>query len=158
MTVQAGEEALWLTRQHAAKLVDMPVTTFDNQIATKLPAAAVRKVGRRWIYFAPTIVKALTDHQGPTRTSGEDDDGYGDFNSPALERQRAARADLLEMEREERSGRLIDVDEWQRRTERIWGPVRRLGEQLQRLFGRPGLGLHREFVKELESELVTDAA
>lgn len=146
----------------ASAVLGISASQFDAAIAPLISKKYVKMNGRARYFFAPAFVKAYCDRAATMavrdRSGGAEDGEEFGGDSPALERQRALRADLLEIELGQKRGELISVKDWEGLTDRIWGPIRRMGESMQRLFGREGLNLHRELVKELETELVVDAA
>ena len=111
-----------LSQGAAAWLVGLSTRTFRDTTAPR---------GSAGLYNARDL---LAWKAGPA--AGSDDPLLTGGDSPNLERYRAAKADLAEMDALERRGRLVDVDafaEW-------WGtevaaPMRRAVETLQSRFG-----------------------
>ena len=70
------------------------------------------------------------------RTTGDDPALDGPSDSPALERYRAAKADLAEMQLERERGELISRDHVRAALGRWAGPLRRAGEILEKQHGQ----------------------
>lgn len=81
-------------------------------------------------------------------------------DSPNLERYRGARADLAELDREQRVGNLVSVEELAPVLLQAAGLIRGAGEKLQRLFGPDAFAIFSEAVDAaeqlIESKLAGD--
>jgi hypothetical protein len=71
-------------------------------------------------------------------------------DSPELERYRAARADLAEMERDERNGSLIPRQQLEPAFVQYATAIRRAGEGLQRRFGNEAAAMLNEALDDAE--------
>lgn len=77
--------------------------------------------------------QAIAD--GRLHNPGDDDEGLGGQNSPALERLRAHKATLAEIEVMKARGEIFSAEEMNRRVLDMAGILRAAGEKLQRRFG-----------------------
>ena len=114
-----------LTQGAAAWLVDRATRTFRDAGAPKNADGT---------YDASEVVKWVRATCKPEVAS--DDPLMSGSDSPALERYRAARADLAEMDAKERRKQLVDVDqftEWY--ASNVGHPIRKAIELLQIRFG-----------------------
>jgi hypothetical protein len=148
---------LWLTRPAAALLLGCSITQFGGAVVPRLDAKHKRKDGRKDLFYGPAVVDAwLLFKLAGERVKGEaiaDDDDFGEFPSPALERQRSAKADLLEIELGKQRAELIVVDQWREAVRPIYATFKRFGETLQRAYGRDAAVLHNEFVDDLQEAM-----
>ena len=106
----------------------------------------------------PALARALhrfiAEHWTSLRAAK--DDGVGapaEPASPELERWRRARADMAELDLEQRRGDLVDRREFQALLLRTAHILRGLGESLQRQYGPDAQGLLDEAIDDVEREV-----
>jgi hypothetical protein len=152
MAVLEAIDDLWVPRPVAAKICGLSTTQFDVKVVPLLESDAIRPDGRRKVYSILALVKVLTAKLQPAKKlGGEEADLWSDYDSPNLERLRAAKADQAEMDVEERMGRLIRVEQWQERQRGLFSAIKRFGETLQHQFGREAVLIFNEFVEDLKT-------
>ena len=170
-------DGAWLSRPMAAAALGVSPNVLDKRFRelardeSGKPGAApcergtghtlevyVRALVEAWVNFR--IERALGPLREQLRAAraapGVPDDAAlwdsGD-GSPALERYRAARADLAELDLEERRGDLVDRREFQALLLRTAHILRGLGESLQRQYGPDAQGLLDEAIDDVEREV-----
>lgn len=100
----------------------------------------------RWFH------KFLADN-GSKLLAEDDDDLLEGEATPALERLRAAKADLAELERDERRRNLLRRQVVHDLLGRVAGVLRNCGEQLQQQFGPDALEILNEHLTSAEAEI-----
>ena len=103
----------------------------------------------------PAVVKALHDFlaDNAQKLAREDDQLLQGGNSPALERYREERALLARLDRLEREGRLLPLDEVREALGRIAAILRGAGDALQRQFGAAAMQLLHEALDDAQREI-----
>jgi hypothetical protein len=151
MAVLEAIDDLWVPRPVAAKICGLSTTQFDVKVVPLLESDAIRPDGRRKVYSILALVKVLTAKLQPAKKlGGEEADLWSDYDSPNLERLRAAKADQAEMDVAVRMGRLISVDDLKERLGWLFSRLRQYGDLLQRQFGRDAAIHHNEFMDDLK--------
>jgi hypothetical protein len=147
----------WAPRADAAAFLGVSVNYFDTEIRPFLGDSEVEKSGRFVGVFMPAAIRIWADRKrsteirkSPQKPSGEDADLWSDYDSPNLERLRAAKADQAEMDVAVRMGRLISVDDLKERMNWLFSRLRQYGDLLQRQFGRDAAIHHNEFMDDLK--------
>jgi hypothetical protein len=146
-------EDLWLNRPLAAALVGVSPAHFSQSIAPRIGQEHRRTEGKGHLFFAPAVVAAFVAHKLAIEAAKADaeDEALLSGDSPNLERWRAAKADMAEMDVALRWARLIDVDQWRDRTRPMFECLKRFGESLQRTFGREAAIQFNETMDELKT-------
>jgi hypothetical protein len=145
-------DELWMSTEACSHLIEVSPSHFRASIAPKLGPEHVRR-DPKIRYFAPAVVKASKAAVAASlkvKPLGEDADLWSDFDSPNLERLRAAKADQAEMDVAVRMGRLISVDDLKERLGWLFSRLRQYGDLLQRQFGRDAAIHHNEFMDDLK--------
>lgn len=83
-----------------------------------------------------------------SRRSDEDDDLMQGEATPALERYRAAKADLAELELQDRRSQTIDRAEMHEKLAKSAATLRRVGEDLERTFGVEALEIYNDGIAD----------
>lgn len=120
---------LWFGKSEAAELLGREEAFIRDQVIPRLAADEKKKLSARgspWRLHGPAVVRAYTEWLAETQTG--DPSAYSTANSPALERQREARARLLEYELAERRRQLISVELFQAATATAFLPLRKFAE------------------------------
>jgi phage terminase Nu1 subunit (DNA packaging protein) len=149
---KSATEELWVSTEAAATIIGVSSSHFRASVATRIAPEDMRRTPKIK-YFAPAVVKAWFARQtAPQKPpSGDDADLWSEFDSPNLERLRAAKADQAELDIAERTGKVIFVDQLRDRLNWLLGQWRNYGERLQHTFGREAALMHNEFTEELKA-------
>jgi hypothetical protein len=150
--VKRGQDALWLPRTLSAALLGVSASQFDSVVIPQLSSEHIRKA-KAHLYFAPAVVKVYFARQAlvkGTKPPG-DDDLWSDYDSPNLERFRAAKADQAELDVMERQGKIIFVDQVRDRLSWLFAQLKQYGERLQHQFGRDAALMHNEFMEDMKA-------
>ena len=132
--VTRASHDVWLTRDQAARAARLSVDRFDAAIRSLVPDSETKKSGRRVLMSARAVVDAIVAHRSKVDADPRDPLLVGG-DSPSLERYRAARADMVELELEKTRGTHIDVRALESTIVRFSDRLRSTGELLQRKFG-----------------------
>lgn len=144
----------WLSKQDAADLLGKQDGFIRAQIIPRLPDEAKKRGrgrGAPWSLLGSAVVCAYVQYIAEAATG--DPDSYSVSDSPALERQRIARARLLEYELAERRRELISVELLQRATEAAFLPLRKFAEEQIREHGNGTADAWTDAVEEFSREL-----
>ena len=128
----------WFTRSEMAGFFDVSEQQFDQLYRRQVPPGAERTINRRPYFHARSLHNALLESERgkAPQTAGPDADPLlAGGDSPNLERYRGAKADLAEMDLQERRGTHANLEELDGALMRFAGGIRRAGEVLQRRFG-----------------------
>src|SRR4051794_35457944 len=88
----------WYTREQMAAILDVSEQQFDRLYRKLVPADGVKTIHRRPYFHARALVDTLVSRSRSTAVA-DGDPLMGDGpDSPALERYREGRADLVEMD------------------------------------------------------------
>ena len=145
---------IWLSKQGAATLLQKQADFIRTQIIPRIPEDAKKRGrgrGAPWELKGSAVVRAYVEHVAETDTG--DPEGYALSDSPALERQRIARARLLEYELAERRNELISVELLQRATEAAFLPLRRFAEEQIKEYGNGTADAWKDAVEEFAHEI-----
>lgn len=148
----------WYTKSESAAVLDITSRNFDRSYLRYAPPPALKMVGNRqyihlrslldaWRAAGQPVVSA--DGGDPLLTSAQQPD------SPELERYRAARADLAEMERDRQRLHLIPREVLDPALAMFVGVLRRAGEALVRRFGNEAAAILNEALDEFEASIRT---
>ena len=142
---------LWLSKQDAADLLGKQHEFVRSQIIPRVPDSDKRRGrgrGAPWELLGSAVVAAYVEYVAEMATG--DPETYSSSSSPAMERQRLARAKLLEWELAERRQDLISVELFQRTTEAAFIPLRRFAEEQIKEHGNGTADAWAEAVEEFE--------
>jgi hypothetical protein len=142
----------WLDRRAGAWLSRLSVERFDAAIRPLIPAEAAKKSGRRVLLDGRAVIDAIVAHRAQTGTTSEDPLMAGG-DSPALERYRAARASLAELELERQRKTHISLSDIETMLNRFASLIRRAGETLQRRFGNDSSDILNTAIDDAEAVL-----
>ena len=148
-------ECLWLTRGEAARLCGMGIRHFDEAVRPRA-AGAVRGSGAKLRYDAAKIVAALVEYrlaQLQASNSFDTADG-GTSDSPALERGRLAKAQLLELELAERQKELIRAQAMREALRPAIAILRQVADRLIRKFGNDAGEIYNEGVDDFAAAVL----
>jgi hypothetical protein len=95
----------WLARADAASALDVSPQQFDRRYAPLAPSTARQTIDRRLYFHLRTIIDALVKERVADPVSEDPLLVGGD--SPALERYRAARAGMAEIELTDKQGQTV---------------------------------------------------
>lgn len=143
----------WFTKRDIAlRVFACQPQNFDKTYRPCAPPDAVRKVGTSVFIHARKLIDALVER---ARTDvGEADDALmGGSDSPGLERYRAAKADLTEMERDRQRKQLFRLMDVEPRLMQLSGLLRGVSENLRRRHGNEAGDLLDEVLNEWERGL-----
>lgn len=121
---------LWLCKADAADLLGKGEEFVRQQILPRLPDSGKRQGrgrGRPWQLLGSAVVVAYAEYLAELTTG--DPESFSVSSSPAMERQRLARAKLLEWELAERRGELVSTELFRRVIDAAMLPLRRFAEQ-----------------------------
>jgi len=145
---------LWLSKQDAASLLGKEDGFIRTQIIPRIPDDAKTRKGTRgapWSLLGRAVVQAYIEYLAEAATG--DPESYAASDSPALERQRIARAKLLEYELAERRQELISVELFQRVTEAAFLPLRKFAEEQIKEHGNGTADAWADAVEEFTEEI-----
>ena len=95
----------WWTRIQMAEMFDLTAGGFQRSIQPHIPAEAIKQgEAKRLLFNGRAVIEAYASHRKPETTSDPELAGDG---SPALERYRAARAEIAEYDLQIRRGDLM---------------------------------------------------
>ncbi len=124
-----NRNAVWLTRPQVVNMFNFSDSTFRSVVVGLLPEHAIRKRGRRFEYEGRALFAVILEWRATDETPATAGD------SPNLERLRAARARLAELDVLERERQLIPVDELRDWLSRIAERLRIAADALQKQYG-----------------------
>ena len=146
----------WFTREELADIFAVTVTQIDRRHKKLAPADAVQTVDRKTFYRPAGIIAAMI-REASTPAAGADPDNamlLAPGDSPALERWRAARADVAEIERDERLNKVADVEILNAAVRPALVAMRSTGDRLVREFGNAAGDIFNEGVNEFEAGML----
>lgn len=147
----AGDEKLWVSKAFAHASLRMTAQNFDDRIRPKMPAESVRGNRQTLRFFLPDVFETWASLRKESKPVPKETDPLLDGgDSPGLERYRNAKADLAEMERDERRGKVIPSDEILPSLQQAAGAMRQAIEHAVRLYGNPVGELLNEALTETE--------
>ena len=121
---------LWFSKSEAAELLGHEQQFIHDQILPRLASDEKRKLPERgspWSLSGPAVVRAFSEYLAELSTG--DPEAYSTSGSPALERQRVARAKLLEWELAENEKQLVSVELFRRVMSEAFAEVRKFAER-----------------------------
>jgi hypothetical protein len=145
---------VWLSKQDAADLLGKQHEFIRSQIIPRMPDSGKRRSrgrGAPWELLGSALVAAFVEYVAESATG--DPECYSSTSSPAMERQRLARARMLEWELAERQKQLISVELFQQVTEVAFLPLRRFAEQQIKEHGNGTADAWREAVEEFARKI-----
>ena len=147
----------WLSHHTVARLCGLSTSQFNRSIRPLVTdPSAERKRGRAVVLRARDYVRAWCEHKiAEARLPADGDEllAADGTDSPALERYRAARAGLAELELHERVGRLIPRDEYRAAGTRLSSHIQAAGMDLQVKFGPEAHQILEERLDEFDRDL-----
>jgi hypothetical protein len=126
------------------------VQGFHKSVLPHAPEEAIDRREKPLLVCGPGLLKAYVAKELAKQSQSDPMTGP---SSPNLERWRAARADLAELEREQREGNLIPREEIHDGLVRLAARLRKFGETLQRQFGPEAHRLLEELLDDYQHEL-----
>lgn len=105
------DKDLWISRSIAAAALSMSTNNLDQRIRPRLDKKSVKGSGKTLRLFLPAVVAAYMTQQQELQPT---DPLLAGGDSPALERYRAARAEMSEIELARIKGELIPAKEVER--------------------------------------------
>ena len=145
---------LWLSKQDTADLLGKQEEFVRRQIIPRIRDDDKRRGkgrGAPWELLGSAVVVAYLEYVAELTTG--DPESYSASSSPALERQRLARAKKLEWELAEQQGLLISVELFQRTTAAAFLPLRRFAEEQIKEHGNGTANAWAEAVEEFTKEV-----
>lgn len=136
----ATKEDDWFSLKQCAAAFGVTLQAFHKTYRPLIPADAIRGKGERGVKVrCRALIDAWVNHNLDKQraVSGSDEDAlvYAGSDSPNLERLRSAKAQLAEMDLEERRKTHANLKELHSSLMRFGGQIRRGGEVLQRKYG-----------------------
>lgn len=145
---------IWLSKSDAADLLSKDGEFVTRQIVPRLATDEKRTLqtrGRPWSLLGSAVVRVYTEWIAEAATG--DPDGFSAANSPALERQREARAKLLEWDLAERKKQLMSVDLFRTATLAAFANVRAFAERQIKAHGNGTADDWAETIERFERTL-----
>jgi hypothetical protein len=158
----ANENRGWLRVGQCAEAMGVSPQAFEKSYRGLLPADATKGKGTATrIHFRSLIDALIAREVSKVREAlGAGDDAlvYGGGDSPNLERLRAAKAKLAEMDLEERKGTHADLGKLDSALKRYGITLNRTGEVLQRKFGTEVADIFNEALEQAQAEALRAVA
>jgi hypothetical protein len=140
---------LWVQRGFVARVLGISSQTFDDAIRPRLSDTAATGAGRNLRFDLSACVAALVTYRlEQQKPAASEDPMLVGGDSPNLERYRAAKAALAEMELEEKKKTHASLKDLNDALMRFASLVRRGGEILQRKFGNQASDILNESIDE----------
>lgn len=137
----------WFSVADSAAAFGVNRQTFHATYRPLAPASAIKSEGRNtWI----NLRKLIEAWAAKDRVAAGEEE-YGGSDSMNLERVRFAKAEMLEMDLEERRGTHVDVRKLENGIMQFASQVRRTGEILQRRFGSDAIDILNDGITQAES-------
>ncbi len=149
----------WYSRDEIALIFGVSRAYLRREIASRLPADAARKIGRKIYWYAPAVYRVLLSRPRSgtprgTKQADPADLALREANAKVAKLESQAR--LLELQIEQRKGEWITRREWQQRLGELVKRLRTVGDLIRR---RGDTKLHRAFndalvrmARDLESD------
>jgi hypothetical protein len=135
---------------------------FDRQYRVHIPTALTRtKPGSRLKQFESAAVRAIHDAllaQEQERLRLNDDEALlleGGGNDPAMHRLRLAKAQLAELDLQQRRNQVIEIDVAERLVGIVGSKIRTAGELLTRKYGNDAGAIIDQALTEAEEDIET---
>lgn len=158
MNGQHGRRDVWLNRADMARLFRCTAATFDANERQLAEDADVRRDGRKTLFNASAIVERAIESARLESIDSEEAELLTGPNTPALERLRAAKAHLAELDLAKRRGELVEIAELRGGLTTIANRLRSCLETLQRSYGDEAADLLREAIDDCEQTFEVDHA
>ena len=154
----AADDALWLTRRDAAKLIGISAAHFDNAIRPNLSPESFRgKSGHASLrVYAPAVVEYRIKQKVAEVAKPQDGDDamlYAGSDSPNLERLREWKANHAELDFKKAKGELVARSEIEPIHVKLFGAIRRAVEIVQKRYGNDPAQIINEAVTDVQSQL-----
>ncbi|HEV7299711.1 MAG TPA: hypothetical protein VGN72_10130 [Tepidisphaeraceae bacterium] len=152
----AADSVMWVTRTDAAALVSLSSRQFDEVIRPKLPADATKGKGAALRFNAAMVVTAIIAYrlEKAQPKSIDGDPFMAGVDSPALERYRKARAELVEMDVQQRRKDVVRRSALLDAISPAIAAMRDAGRKLALDYGKEAGETYNEAVGEFESVLI----
>ena len=125
----------WIGRKDAIAATGLTQNQFEQRVRMRIRESETRQARGRKEFLLAAVLRAFAeDHFEQRRPDAMDDDMTGPV-TPNLERFRGARADIQEMDRDERKRLLVNRTLMEELITRGLLPIRRWVERLQQLHG-----------------------
>lgn len=152
--------ATWHNRKDAAELIGETVDVLDKTLRPMLPVGSEMGRGASLRIHCGNLVqvwcRAKIDAVIEKASGAAGDDAEGEMGGPpsqALERFRAARAEMVELELAERKKVVIPMDDAETAVRLILQPLAKMAETLQRRFGAEAFTIVEHAVSQSEALL-----
>lgn len=132
----------YLTLEQCAWMADLSTVSFHEVIRPLIPKDDIKYKGRIVLINARAVHRAIVEHAAASIGGTTDED------SSALEAYRAARAEIAQMDVEERKRTHVPISKLRVALTKFSGRLRRAGEVLQRRFGNDASDVFNEAVDE----------
>jgi hypothetical protein len=145
---------LWISKQDAAELLGKQHEFVRSQIIPRMPDSGKKRGGGRgapWRLLGSAVVAAYVEWLAEATTG--DPETFSTSSSPAMERQRLARAKILEWELAERQKELVSVELLQQVMAASFLPLRRFAEEQIKEHGNGTADAWTDAVQEFEKEI-----
>ena len=149
----------WLTTRRASEVFGLSGTGFAKTVRPLIPDDAVdaRGKGRPTLLYMPTVLAVwLRDRLDRALAMADTDPMMTRGDSPAMERYRAARANLAELDLSERHGKLVTLAKFQQRYLPVANRIRRAGTTLRRRFGPEAASVLEQAIDEATRAVATE--
>jgi hypothetical protein len=150
----AGEEKLWVNKAFAHSSLRMTAQNFDDRIRPKMPAQSVRGQRSTLRFLLPDVIATWAELNRAKAGGSKETDPLlvgQDVDSPGLERYRNMKADLAEMDRDERRGEIVPMSEILPSLQQAAGTLRQAIEHAARLYGNDVSQILNDALTETES-------
>lgn len=147
-----------LTRQEMGEAFGVRPEHFDKSYRSFVPEDLIERSGRRVLFRLGSIraiVDGLVAQQRELARAVVDDPMLAGADSPALERYRALRAEMVERDLRERDRELLPAEHAEDLVNIVVGRVRACGEQLTLRFGNDAQAILDEALDDAEREIET---
>ena len=144
----------WLSKSQAAELIGRSEDFVRRAVFPRMPPGTRRRArtrGAPWELSPRAVVQAYVEHV--VETLAGDPAAFAGSDSPWLERQRRAKALMLERGLAEQERKLMSVELFQRVTEAAFIPLRRFAEEQIREHGNGTADAWADAVHQFKQEV-----
>ncbi len=136
----------------AAYLANLTTVRFHQRIRPLIPSEAVKHHGQKVVIEARAAMKGIIDYRSGQQPGGKDVD-ENEASTPALEKYRAVRAEMAQMDLEERKATHVPLKALEGALNKFGGLLHRAGEALQRRFGNEASDIYNTGVDDALTEM-----
>jgi hypothetical protein len=140
-----------VTRAEAAALTGLSPRQFDDKIKSRLEKSAIVGSLKKLRYDATAVVAALVAYRLEQNQVEIEEESIAGSDSPHAERIREYRADLLEMERDNKRAQLIPRNQLEGPLGNLAMVLRNAIDMLARRFGNDAAGIMNDAINEAEA-------